>query len=191
MNDYKKQLWKKYDQFDLAESDDEKRRLRDEIKSVVDEQADSDAQDWHMLGLTWYETAQDLVDINFAHLYFLEALERDDHYNIARLYSAHCYHDKKVYDAALEDYLKVDEDALRDEFALWRLVKMLEQIGFCCYQLGNKAEAGRYFKRVLAYYQKENYDDLVDAVEVYECLAATDPVYVNLKEIEKRYYDDI
>ena len=188
MKKYKSVLFKKHDLFDQSENDDQKLLYRYEIKTIVDEVEYPDAQDLHILGLTYYETAKDEIDINEAHEYFLAALQENNNYYMARLYSAHCYHDNGDYESALKDYLAVDGDLLKAEFPLWRFVKLQEQIGYCYHKLGKITESKKYFNDILVFYQNEAYDELVDPSEVYECLEETDPIYTNLKKIELKYY---
>jgi len=189
MSDHKKLLYKKHDQFDVAEGE-LRTLLKYEIKTLIEELKLPDAQDLHILGLVHYHTSVDIHDIEKAHDYFLSALKKNQDYYMARLYSAHCFHDINKYGLALEEYLKVDDEKLRSEFALWRFVKLQEQIGFCYFKLGEKCKASSYFNSVLEFYRKENFDELVDPVEIYECLKPSNPIFRELKGIERAYYDN-
>jgi len=128
-------------------------------------------------------------DIEEAHQYFLQSLKKDTKYYMARLYSAHCYHDKSEFEEALREYLTVDCELLKAEFPIWRYVKLQEQIGYCLYKLGKISEAKKYFQDTLELYQTENYEEMVDPSEVFECLEEFDPMYTKFKEIERKIYD--
>ena len=188
MSKHKELLYKKHDQFDAAE-DKHKSLLKFEIKAIVEGLASPDAQDLHILGLVHYDTSKNIHEIIEAHKYFLDALEEDENYYMARLFSAHCFHDKNEYSEALAKYLKVDAVNLREEFPLWRFVKLQEQIGFCYSKLGQYDLSIKYFNDVLDFYRKVDFEELVDPVEIFECLEPSEPVYRELKEIEWTYYE--
>lgn len=185
---HKELLFKKHDLFDAAESEEQRMLLRYEIRTIIDNVDSPDAQDLHILGLVHYHTSDDNIDIAKSHEFFQAALEVDSKYNMARLYSAHCYHDRGELTKALEDYLAVDSTELQSEFAIWRYVKLQEQIGYCHHKLGELNLAESYFGNVLSFYESEPYDELVDPVEIYECLDESDKIYQDLKAIENAYY---
>lgn len=190
MTNYKKLLFKKYEKFDVADSDELRHLLKFEIKNIIDEVDSPDAQDLHMLGLVFYDTLKDSHDLVDAHNFFIQALKIDPKYNMARLYSAHCFQDKGELQEALKNYLLVDTLELKSDFALWRYVKLKEQIGYCYHKLGNLDGATRYFNEVLDFYYGEPFDELANPVEIYECLEDNDKTYKALKLIEKAHYSD-
>ncbi|WP_353896500.1 hypothetical protein [Aliikangiella maris] len=96
---YKQLLYKKFNHFEIAKNK-QKSLLEYEIKSLI--------EDLHILGLVYYKTSKNNHELEKVHGCFLDALEQDSNYYIVRLYSAHCFHDKKEYSKALTDYLKVD-----------------------------------------------------------------------------------
>lgn len=189
MKEYKKILFKKHDLFDLAEETKHKELLKMEIKAIIDGVDEPDAQDSHILGLTYYFTQKDELDLNKAHELFIEAIERDQNYHIARLYSAHCYQDKSLYQEALENYLLVDGEFIKQEYALWRYVKLLEQIGYCYYKMDNITTGRLYFIDVLKQYQTYEFDELIFPMEVFQCLDEDDEIVLKLNEIEENYWN--
>lgn len=190
MKDYKQKLFATHNLFNEADTEDNRIIIRSDIKSIIDNLDAPDSQDLYILGLAYYETSIDIHDIDNSHKYFIESLKENKKYYMARLYSAHCYHDKKEYDSALSEYLKVDCHKLKTEFPIWRFIKLQEQIGHCLHNLGKENEAKKYFQITLDLYRKEPYEDLVDPLEVYECLAETDPICRELKIIENDYYNE-
>ena len=158
--------------------------LRDEIAAIMQKVDTLDAQDMHILGLVYYDTSADSRDIRKAHDFFLESLRIDEKYNMARLYSAHCFHDLEEYSSALKEYLKVDSIELINDFAFWRYAKLQEQIGFCYHKLGNVSQAREYFERLLGFYKRETFETVGYPAEVYECLEKTDEVYREIKQFE-------
>jgi len=196
MSEYNKILDKKYDQFLKTEEGIEKSKLVEEIRELEIALDDLSSIDNHTLGLIYYDIAENEDGIINAHEYFLKSLDLDTNYYIARLYSAHCYHDKAMYsekieqyNVALSEYLKVDVDKLREEFPLWRYVKLLEQIGHCYHKTGNESEADKYFQLVLGFYKEEGFDELANPAEIFECLNESDTIFKQIKTIEDAYFE--
>ena len=185
MKPYKELLFKKHNEFDYSDIDEQRTLLKMEISAIVEGVDNPDAQDYHILGLVYYGTSEDNPDLEKAHGFFLSSLEIDSKYNMARLYSAHCSHDLGNYKDALKDYLSVDAVELINDFAFWRYAKLQEQIGYCYHKLGEKKRALIYFERLLGFYQRESTDTLVDPTEIFECL---DPEHEIVKQI--RSYTD-
>ncbi len=96
--------------------------------------------DYQILGLIDYESEDWRNNSEKILENFKKSSELDKTNFLAQLYLAHIYHDMGNLKLALENYLKVDTETLK-EFQLWRYVKLIEQIGFCTYELGN--ETGR------------------------------------------------
>ena len=187
MKKYKEILFKKHNMFDRADTDEQRLLLRYEISAIIDDISKPDAQDFHILGLVYYDTSQDEHDIRKAHDFFKRSLSVDDKYNMARLYSAHCFHDLEQYSEALRNYLLVNSIELINDFAFWRYAKLQEQIGFCYFKLGDVDKAKKYFKILLGFYERETFETVGDPAEIYDCLDENDEIYKKIKEFEEQY----
>ncbi len=187
MKPYKEVLYKKHNLFDRATTDEQSLLFRYEVAAIIQEVSKPDAQDFHILGLVHYDTSIDSHDIRKAHRFFIESLAVDDNYNMARLYSAHCYHDLNEHSNALNEYLAVDALELINNFAFWRYAKLQEQIGFCFHKLGKASKAREYFEVLLGFYERETLETVGDPSEIYMCLEEHDEIYRKIKEIEESY----
>jgi tetratricopeptide (TPR) repeat protein len=185
MKKYKELLYKKHNMFDRADTDEQRLLLRYEISAIIEDTSKPDAQDFHILGLVYYDTAQDEHDIRKAHDFFKQSLNVDNKYNMARLYSAHCYHDLDEYSDALKEYLLVNSIELINNFAFWRYAKLQEQIGFCYHKLGDVGKAKKYFKVLLGFYEREIFETVGYPSEVYDCLDENDEIYRKIKEFDE------
>ncbi len=174
--------------FDRADSDEQRILLRDEVSGIIDTVENPDAQDYHILGLVYYDTLIDEHDIRRAHAFFKESLNVDSKYNMARLFSAHCFHDLKEYSEALKNYLLVDSIELINDFAFWRYAKLQEQIGFCYHKLGEVEKAKRYFNILLGFYKRESFETVGYPAEVYDCLDEDDKIYLKIKEFDENKF---
>src|SRR5690606_24198266 len=125
-----------YDDFSLEENRGRKKLLRIEIEQILNEQGRLDSEDYYIWGLTLYMDINDENYIPLAHEKFLISLDIDSKNFMSRLYSAHCYQDQGLLKRALNEYLKVDQERLKQEFSIWRYIKLKEQIGYCYYRLG-------------------------------------------------------
>lgn len=183
---YKEQLKKLWDDFWLEDGQaaiQNGKKLADLLSTI--EQLD--AEDYYLWGLSVYFLNQENV-LEKSHALFHKALVEDKNYYLARLYSAHCFHDKGEYENALSEYLRVDQDLLKSEMPIWRWVKLLEQIGFCYVMLQKMELATPYFEKVIQLYLSTEKDTLVNIQEAYECLAIEDPLRVSLKAAESKHF---
>ena len=180
---YKQLLYRKYDIYEDEQHPERKKLLFMEIKRILQGLHAPDAEDLYIWGLIYYNKDDEDREQNLkiAAEQFMHALDREEHC-LGRLYLAHCYHDQKQYSKALENYLKVDEQELKD-FQLWRYIKLLEQIGECYYQLGEKKTGEQYFGRVLAYYREMGSDDLATPTEILRCLPPDHPFVAEMKQL--------
>ena len=183
-SEYKDILIKKYEDFNLEENQDRKKLLRFEVFNILKEVKAPDSNDFHIWGLTYYMSDDDKeYHTNLALEKFSEAYELDSSNFLACLYIAHCFHDKGELDSALKYYELVDKKDLQ-EFQIWRYVKLIEQIGFCNYKLGNQELGRKQFQDVLEWYRKLPMDDRVIPTEMMQCLPETDEIVIEMKEIE-------
>lgn len=60
-------------------------------------------------------------------------------------------------------------------------------VGYCHHKLCALSVSKNYFSEVLRFSESEPYDELVDPVEVYECLEESGKIYRNLKIIKNSY----
>jgi tetratricopeptide (TPR) repeat protein len=182
--DSKKIIFKKYDEFSLAENEKDKERLCLEIESMIKKEPDLNSNCYHIWGLIYYETNNWRSNIEKTISNFQKAIKQDQSNFFPQLYLAHCYHDLGKLEQALENYLKVDQESLK-KFATWRYVKLIEQIGYCNYKLGNKKDGEKHFEIVLEWYKKLDDDDhLAVPSELIECLPSNHKIVKEIKKIE-------
>lgn len=179
----REKIFQKYDEFILLENKTEKDFLRSEIKTMVTEYSELDSNCYHLLGLVDYESEDWKENIQTSIGNFKKAIELDKDNFLAQLYLAHCYHDLNQLKLALENYKKVDREKLK-EFQVWRYTKLIEQIGYCQYKLGNKHIGEQYFEKVLEWYKKLPEIDRVVPSELIECLPKTHWIVIEMKKIE-------
>ncbi|MFK5983223.1 MAG: hypothetical protein QM499_09935 [Flavobacteriaceae bacterium] len=165
----RKKIFEKYDEFVLAEEKAEKDILRSEIKSMLNVYSEKDSNCYHLLGLIDFESNDWKIHIEKSIVNFKKAIKLDETNLLPQLYLAHCYHDLNLLDLALENYNKVDREKLK-EFQVWRYTKLIEQIGYCEYKLGNKKIGVQHFEEVLKWYKKLPEIDRVVPSELIKCL---------------------
>ncbi|MEQ9100226.1 MAG: hypothetical protein RIF36_20105 [Imperialibacter sp.] len=182
--EYKDILIKRYEDFESEENPERKKLLRSEVFNILKELEGPDTNDFHIWGLTYYMSDGDKeYHTNLALEKFLEAYELDSTNFLACLYVAHCFHDKGELDSALKYYERVNKEELK-EFQIWRYVKLIEQIGFCNYKLGDKELGRKQFQEVLEWYRKLPMEDRSVPTEMIQCLPESDEIVIEMKEIE-------
>lgn len=179
----REKVFKKYDEFILAEHKAEKDKLRNEVKLMLAECTNKDSNCYHLLGLVDYESHDWKSNIKKCILNFKKAIELDRNNVLAQLYLAHCYHDLNQLELALKNYKKVDKEKL-EEFQTWRYIKLIEQIGYCEYKLGNEKIGEKYFEEVLEWYKKLPEIDRVIPSELIDCLPKNHRIVAEIKKIE-------
>lgn len=107
----------------------------------------------------------------------------DDTNVLLPLYLAHCYHDMNQLKLTLENYNKVNKEHLKD-FQIWRYTKLIEQIGYCEYKLGNKQIGEKHFENVLQWYKKLPEIDRTVPSELIDCLPKNHRIVIEIKKIE-------
>jgi hypothetical protein len=160
---------------------DERKAIAVEAERVLRaalELAPGDGRVAHTLGLLYYNhPARDEDPEGYqerAVEWFIRALTWDPGDVLARLYLAHCFHDRKDWPRAIAEYEKVDLDRLARHWPAWRAVKCREQLAHCHACAGHTDEAVRLFGAFLdeaASWDETradelvvNVDELVDAV---------------------------
>lgn len=182
--DHKDLLVGKYEEFDLEQNPTRKKLLRFEILNILNELTEPDSEDFHIWGLTYYMSNDDSeYHTTLALEKFLEAYEMDSDNFMACLYIAHCYHDQGELESALKYYELVSREDLKG-FQIWRYVKLIEQIGYCTYKLGNEELGRELFGEVLEWYRQLPMEDRAVPTEILECLPESDQIVVELKVIE-------
>ncbi len=181
--DIRKKIFEKYDEFSLTEHKSEKDTLRFKIKSLLDKYSEKDSNCYHVLGLLDYESDDWKENIETAIWNFKKAIELDKNNVLPQLYLAHCYHDLDQLELALENYNKVNKKKLK-EFQIWRYTKLIEQIGYCEYKLGNKKIGEQHFEYVLEWYKKFPEIDRVVPRELLDCLPENHWIVNEMKKIE-------
>ncbi len=179
---FKDKIFKKYDDLVLVENKTEEDILRSEIKSMLKEYSEKDSNCYHLLGLVDYESDNWKKHIEQSIHNFKKAIELDKDNFLAQLYLAHCYQDLNQLDLALENYKKVDKKKLK-KFQVWRYTKLIEQIGYCEYKLGNKKIEEKHFEEVLKWYKKLPEIDRVTPSELIECLPKKHRIVIEMKKI--------
>jgi tetratricopeptide (TPR) repeat protein len=183
IKDYKKILSKKFKFFNLEENPERKRILGLEMIKILLEIQNPDSNDFYHCGLVYYLQNED-ENLNLALEKFIKSYDLDSNNFMACLYIAHCFHDNGSYEEALKYYKLVNKEALK-KFQKWRYVKLIEQIGFCNYKLGNQELGRKQFKEVLEWYRKLPIDELVSPYEMFQCLSESDKIVIEIKEIEE------
>lgn len=79
--------------------------------------------------------------------------------------------------------LQQKEEELK-AFQIWRYVKLIEQIGFCHYGLGNPKLGRKQFVKFLEWYRKLPIEDRTVPTEMMQCLPETDEIVLEMKKIE-------
>ncbi|MDJ1497163.1 hypothetical protein QNI19_29765 [Cytophagaceae bacterium DM2B3-1] len=189
---YKDFLYKKFDAFDKPVDDSEKLILRNAVevilKAIPSQQLD--AEDYYLWGYLYYFSDGDRPTLRkVAKGKFEQSLAIDSDYYRSRLYLAHCLHDERELDDALQEYERVDQETLRQEFPIWRYVKLREQIGYCYYQLGFPTKGEAYFEEVLEYYRTID-DQLAVPHELLSCLHKNHPIVIALCNIGSFKHDN-
>ncbi len=180
----KDKAFKKYDEEFILEEDNAKRdRIRSEIQSMLDTYTEKDSNCYHLLGLLDYESDDWEDHLEKSIQNFKKAVELDQNNVLPQLYLAHCYHDLNQLELALENYQKVNKEKLK-EFLVWRYVKLIEQIGYCYYKLGNRAVGEQHFEKVLEWYKKLPKIDRVVPSELMDCLPDDHDIVIAMKKIE-------
>ncbi|MBI6118315.1 tetratricopeptide repeat protein [Salegentibacter maritimus] len=157
--------------------------MRKSIRGKIIAQTELNSLDYQILGLIdtesedWKDNSENIIDN------FKKAVEKDKSNFMAQLYLAHIYHDIGNLELALNNYLKVDTKALK-EFRLWRYVKLIEQIGFCTYKLGNETAGIVFFEKVLNWYKQTPENELARPSELLECLPENHRIIIEIKKIE-------
>jgi len=180
---FKEILIEKYNAFSLEENQEKMILLRDEIESILKKIEDPDSHDFHIWGLIHYNS--DLkIHLDIALEKFQNAYLLDSNNFLACLYIAHCFHDKRNLETALEFYKKVDQQKLK-AFQFWRYVKLIEQIGFCHFKLGREQIGKEKFKEVLFFYKNQKEENSLAApIELIECFEPNDTIVKEIKKIE-------
>ncbi|NQZ45418.1 MAG: hypothetical protein HRT65_14005 [Flavobacteriaceae bacterium] len=180
---FKDEIFKKYDELDFIEDKVQADILRSEIKSALEEYREKDSSCYHLLGLVVFESDDWENQIEHSIENFKKAIELDQDNFLAQLYLAHCYHDLNKLDLALKNYKKVDSQKLKN-FQVWRYTKLIEQIGYCEYKLGNVKIGEKHFEEVLEWYKKLPEIDRVVPSELMECLPENHPIALEMKKID-------
>ncbi len=181
--DLRKKIFNKYDDFVLAEEKIDKDFLRSEIKLLLEGFSNKDSNCYYLLGLIDYESDDWEMYIESIVANFKKAIELDKENVLPQLYLAHCYHDQNNLKLALENYQKVDKQKLK-EFQIWRYTKLIEQIGYCYYKLGDKQKGEEYFEEVLVWYKRLPEIDRVVPYELISCLPKKHPIVIEIKKCE-------
>jgi len=182
-SEFEKEILEEYDKFSLSENLTEKESLRKSIREKITAQTELNSLDYQLLGLidynseNWKDNSEKIIEN------FKKAVKTDKSNFMAQLYLAHIYHDIGKLELALENYLKVDTRALK-KFQLWRYVKLIEQIGFCTYKLGNKTAGIVFFEKVLKWYKKTPENGLARPSELIDCLPENHQIVIEIKKIE-------
>lgn len=180
---YKDILIKKYENFELEDNPERKKLLRFETFNILKELENPDSNDFQIWGLIYYNSDDDKeYHLGLGLEKFLEAYELNSQNFMACLYIAHSYHDKGDLNNALKYYELVNKEELK-EFQIWRYIKLIEQIGFCIYKLGNQYLARKQFQEVLKWYKKLPSEDRAVPTELMQCLSESDEIVIEIKKI--------
>jgi tetratricopeptide (TPR) repeat protein len=184
MRSYKDLLIRKYEEFKTEEHPERKKLLKLEILNVLNSENSLDSEDFYLWGLTYYMADEENeCNTDLALEKFIKAYELNSGNFMTCLYIAHCYQDKGEFYNALKYYERVDKNHLKG-FQIWRYVKLIEQIGYCNYTLGNTELGRQQFKQVLEWYKKLPLEDRVVPTEMLRCLPESDEIITEMKKLE-------
>ena len=138
--------------------------------------------------LTYHEARVNDDDISSALIHFDNAISQNKNHYMAYLYAGYCCHDLGDHLRALELYESVNVEKLKDEYPIWRYVKLIEQMGECYHKIGLKDNAYSLFTEVAGYYDNVSFDELADPLELFRCLDPDDPLVIKLKGKSDNYY---
>jgi len=181
--EFEKEVLELYDKFVIAEDLTEKKQLRNQIQSKLVSLKEMTSENYQILGLIDYESKDWKNHSERILENFTKSVEKDNTNFLAQLYLAHIYHDSGKLELALKNYLKVDTKALK-KFQIWRYVKLVEQIGYCTYKLGNETAGIVFFEKVLKWYKKTPENELARPSELLECLPKNHRIVIEIKKIE-------
>ena len=182
--DYVDILTGKFEAFQEEDTAAGKQLLKSEIINILEDLNEPDSDDFYIWGLVcyWSDDNKEYY-LQLALDKFLKSYEKDTTNFMACLYTAHCYQDRGKLEKALSYYQKVDQEALKT-FQIWRYVKLLEQIGYCYFKLGQKALGRQKFQEVLNWYCKLPIDDRAVPTEMIQCLPKSDKIMIEMRQIE-------
>ena len=113
--------------------------------------------------------------------FFRESKRLNPSHYMSSLYSGHCHHDKKRYPEALKEYESVDIEMLKEDYPIWRYVKLQEQKGECLHRMGRKEDAMCYFEEVSGHYDNIESEELVLPTELLRTLDPNHPISIKLE----------
>jgi tetratricopeptide (TPR) repeat protein len=138
----------------------EAQMLRGEAVSALERATELDeegSEAWVQLGLARYDEG----NFERAQAAFQRALAVEPENAWARLYVAHCFHDQKSWNEALLEYVRALATPGIRAMPSWRLRKTLEQIAYCCANLGLEVIAKGLFDDLLAALSTVQKDDVL------------------------------
>jgi tetratricopeptide (TPR) repeat protein len=185
----KAELYQKFEKFKLEDDIGKKEVLKTEIEAVLLAALDNHltAEDYFVWGLLYYFSSEDQAGtLKVAQDKFRQALKLDKAYLMARLYLGHCLQDEHNFREALKEYEQVNGTQLKQEYPVWRYVKLREQIGYCYYQLGDKDKAEAYFQEVLQHYRTLPYEETAVPSEMMQCLPEQHPIALAMRRMEEQ-----
>ncbi|QYA26908.1 hypothetical protein G3I01_15855 [Gramella sp. MT6] len=182
--EFDNEILEEYDSFVISE-EFEKEQIRKNIREkLLNNKEELNSENYQILGLLDYESNDWKKYSNRIIENFTKSIEKDKTNFLAQLYLGHIYQDIGKLEKALEVYLKVDSKALK-KFQLWRYVKLLEQIGYCTYKLGNESSGIVFFEKVLKWYkQTPKNEHLARPTELLNCLPDNHKIVKEIKLIE-------
>ena len=111
--------------------------------------------------------------------WFSTAVKLDPNHQMARLYLAHCLHDARRWDLAVDAYKAVDEPSLRRNWPRWRSIKLKEQLASCLAFAGRLEESRTAFVEFFNEVERLDEDQLLEEVinldEAFEALVGPLP----------------
>ena len=185
-----KKLIAKYEKFSQTfENDSLKSLFRNDILELYSEINNPDAEVYYTMGLFHYDdyelnTSKELLNerTKKALSFFEMSIDSDSNYYMSNYYLGHCYQDLGEYEQAIEYYLKVNQEKLKNDFPIWRYVLLFELIGFCYWKLEQQDIGMEYFKRTISEYLKQDYFDLFPIGDFIEkCLPESHSLMIEMK----------
>lgn len=193
----------------IADTVEKKRVIREFARKALElaqEIAPEDAFSAYWMGMYYYDSSVKNDKTLQALEWFTRAVALDEQNDFAKLYRAHCFHDLHQWPQAIAAYEAVDPKQILKEnsYALWRVLKLKEQIAYCYAQAGQHDQAITRFHKFIDEVMTLDKEALIyDVVDVNDLVEAATKILkddrllsrtrklIKKLEMEKLYQNDL
>lgn len=161
----------------IGDTVEKKRVIREFARKALEraqEIAPEDSFSAYWMGMYYYDSSVKNDKTLQALEWFTRAVKLDEQNHFAKLYCAHCFHDLHQWTQAIAAYEAVNQTRILEEnpYALWRVLKLKEQIAYCYSQAGQHSEAmtrfNRFIDEILSLDEEAQQDDVVNIYDLVE-----------------------